>query len=573
MPLSTLIPRLACASLALFLALPATAATLSVGASGCQFGSIQQAIDFAALTPEADLIRVANNANYAFQALKKRDAHPLALVGGYPDCLPASLPSGQTVLDGSGLAASVLHIDGGEVEVANFVIRGGAPITLQERGGGVFVGAATRRIAFANVRITGNAAYQGGGLAIVGAIGQTVNLHSQRLTIDHNYAAHDGGGLWAVHAQAVKQSAAWRISANESGGDGGGAWLGRDAVMHLRSSKDPSGFVDNLAKGDGGGVALIGGASLVLLHGGGPAQATEISRNAARRGGGAFLYSDVGAVTALQAHGIVGNDNLAWDEGGFAAIHMVGDDAALRIGELHVDASTFFGGAPCDEPLDCNVFGGNAAIGRDGEPRPGALVAIRNEGKSAVGYARFWNVTAREHIGRDLVHLWSDTPSGYAEEIEFRDSLVVRNVVEKHLIETEGDGALHIFGSTFARNETGAATLQIDDASNSAYVYGSIFDDRAPLIDRLPASQSLFALMVRDPGATAGMPVVFRDDPLFEDADHDDFRLRASSPALDRMWDLAPTNTLDRAGNPRTIDLPAVPDFNTPRDLGCFEHP
>jgi hypothetical protein len=37
------------------------------------------------------------------------------------------------------------------------------------------------------------------------------------------------------------------------------------------------------------------------------------------------------------------------------------------------------------------------------------------------------------------------------------------------------------------------------------------------------------------------------------------------------MWDLPPANGVDRAGNPRTVDLPWVPDFDTPRDLGCFE--
>jgi hypothetical protein len=26
-------------------------------------------------------------------------------------------------------------------------------------------------------------------------------------------------------------------------------------------------------------------------------------------------------------------------------------------------------------------------------------------------------------------------------------------------------------------------------------------------------------------------------------------------------------------GAPRVVDLPGVPDFDTPRDLGCFEHP
>ncbi|MGE4072408.1 MAG: hypothetical protein AB7E72_14655 [Lysobacterales bacterium] len=559
--------------LQMILAIPAlhaaalSAATYTVGGAGCQFSSLQSAIHQAGLTPEADVIRIAGNTNYTFQALVKADPFKLGLVGGYPNCLPAALPNGQTRINGSGLDASVLGIFGGEVELANLVFTGGAP--RHGRGGGVLVGAPTLAVAFQNVRITGNSALEGGGLAIVGAPNHTISVHSQRLIIDHNISTDAGGGLWATYAQAIKQSAAWLISRNEAGGDGGGAWLGEDAVFHLYSSKDPSGFVDNLAKGDGGGVALVRG-SLTLYHNGGAAQPTEISRNTAARGGGISLYSDAGGSTSVQAHEIIGHDNLALVEGGFASIRMIGEDGRVATGELHVDANHFFGGAPCGSVLDCNLFRGNTAMGADGRLQPGALVSIRNQGKFAVGLARFWNSTVRESIGRDLAHHWSDAESGYAEEIDFRESLIVHNLTEKHLIETEGDGSLNIFGSTFARNDSGAATLQVDDAG-FAYLMGSIFDDQARFMDQIPVHQSLFALMVREPGAAEGMSLIFRDDPMFEDPDHDDFRLRAASPALDRQWDVVTGNFLDRAGNPRTVDLPWVPDFNTPRDLGCFE--
>jgi hypothetical protein len=557
-------------AIALIYAGPTAAASFSVGGAGCQFASIQAAIDQAALTPEADVIRIANNASYHFQALRKLDPHPLSLVGGFPSCFPASVPNGQTRIDGSGLDSSVLSILGGEVEIANIEITGGAP--RHGRGGGVYIGSPTRKVEFHNVRITANSAEEGGGLAIVGAPNNTISIFSERLVIDHNFGALAGGGMWATYAQSLKLSATWLVASNQTGGDGGGAWLGYNSVFHLFSSKYPGGFVDNLAKGNGGGVALVGGG-LALFHSGGPAQVTEISRNSAARGGGVYLYGAAAGATSLQTHGVIGNDNRALLEGGFAAIRMVGDDSSSRFGELQIDASYHFGGAPCADPLGCNIFRGNVAMASDGQLQPGALISIRNEGKAAVGYGRFWNTTIRENLGHDLVHHWSNAKSGYAEEIDFRESLVVRNLVEKHLIETEGDGSVYIFGSTFAGNESGAATLQIDAATSLAYISGSIFDDRANLIDQVPPNQSLFALMVRAPGATDGMPLIFRDDPLFEDANSDDYRLRASSPALDRQWDLVPGGPLDRAGNLRSVDLAAVPDFNTPRDLGCFEHP
>ena len=139
----------------------ANAATLTVGGSGCQFPTVQKALDHAALSAASDEIRVANTLAYTQQALTKSDPYDVSVTGGYANCNIATSPTGSTVLDGSGRNASVLTVTNGNIQLANLVITGGAP--LSGRGGGVPVRGSAQLTTFSNVRITANRAREGGG--------------------------------------------------------------------------------------------------------------------------------------------------------------------------------------------------------------------------------------------------------------------------------------------------------------------------------------------------------------------------------------------------------------------------
>ena len=82
---------------AAWFAAAADAATLTVGGSGCQFPTVQQALDQAALTAENDEIRVAYNIAYTQQALTKSDPYDVSVTGGYANCNIATSPTGSTV--------------------------------------------------------------------------------------------------------------------------------------------------------------------------------------------------------------------------------------------------------------------------------------------------------------------------------------------------------------------------------------------------------------------------------------------------------------------------------------------
>lgn len=552
------------------LQVPLHAAILTVGSdSSCTVSDLPSAMAITNSNGTSNEIHLANNIGYQFVAVQKNDSQELTIRGGYADC-SATAPMGVlTVLDSNGGNAPVIEATDGRLFLENLRIVGAALRDEHSSGGGVNVIEGTTRVELKNVQIAGNAARKGGGLAIIGKYGRMIQVLAENLLLESNIADTNGGGMYAEHANGLFLGL--RVQDNYAMNNGGGIWLGRDAVFHNRNGKQRSGFFRNQAGNGGGGLAIEGGGMEMYQISRG-LDAQMFAKNSARVGGGVYVFNDSPIFTsAFNASGINAYGNRASEEGGFAAVDIRAADNEPVFGGIHISA-----GAPpvgggsfsyCGHALECNDFRKNAAMDDKGKPQPGALVSIRNQGKGAAGFARFWNASLIGNIGYNLVQNHSDVATEWAQEIHFQNALIMGNALEKNLILAEGYGSIVVTDSTITENN---AQSSLVSGQNTIYLRGSIVTDDLPLLENITSSTSVSNVMVRNNHGLSGFPLVFQDDPRFVDPANQDFQLQANSPAIDREWNDG-ANLFDRNQNPRNVDQPGVPDVNTPRDLGCFE--
>lgn len=549
---------------------PTHGAVMTVGSDpACDFHSLQIAIGVSNTNNQDDEIRLANNLAYTSVALEKTDVNALTVVGGYPSCTANGASTILTVLDGAGTSASVVTARGGRLSLANLWIKNGTPRYVGSSGGGIRGVLPTTIIELKRVRLSGNSAWNGGGISVVGKEQQWIQLRAEDLTISENEAAGNGGGFHAEYVNGTFDGLL--VEKNRAGGNGGGAWLGRDAVFHNRAGKLRSGFFSNRARESGGGIAIEGGGMEMYQVSRG-LEPPVIEGNEARVGGGVYVFNDKpGTLAAFNGHEINVRKNLAGIEGGFAAVVAESDDsgnvyAAIRIS---ADAPPVGGGsfANCAQPLLCNVFGGNAAIDDDGNLGLGGLVSVRSEGAGAVGFVSFNNVTVTGNLGHDLAHISANKENEFGRRVEFFNSLIDHNTAEKNLIVAEGFSQVFIGSSTATENWIGEPIIS---GAGDIYVRGSIFTDDMPLLNATTPQTSVFNLIVANDDGLAGYPMISKTDPRFVAPSQRDYALRSDSPALDMEAGLS-ISQFDRNSFPRDVDLLWVPDINTPRDLGCFE--
>ena len=183
------------------------------------------------------------------------------------------------------------------------------------------------------------AGIHGGGIAVFGG---TLDLYNKGLSVDHNKATSDGGGIYdnggAVvynNLTALSGDIDSEIRYNEAGGNGGGIYATSNVAL------DGVVVSNNAAQGDGGGLYAAGGAGATVTVSGGVfgqntaggngggivassnisitggtigSNGSDIAGNSAQNGGGLFVVSD-GSITVTVNGGTI-TGNTATQNGG-----------------------------------------------------------------------------------------------------------------------------------------------------------------------------------------------------------------------------------------------------------------
>ncbi|NCT68591.1 MAG: hypothetical protein GXC76_13270 [Rhodanobacteraceae bacterium] len=497
------------------------AAEISVGAgAACTTHTIAAALAMAAVTPEVDTIRLANDQAYTGQTVFIDTS--VTLIGGHAGCGDLA-PAGTTPLVGNGAWATLgIAGSGISVRLERLDISGGGASGDFGRWGGLNV-SGQALVALADVAIHDNRNRYGGGLQLAG--NAIVELE-RNVDIHHNHATA-GGGIHADRATLRVRPHGIAIHDNDAI-NGGGIALYNGAQLSVGTSlDDPWTPVDGLliaanhADDTGGGVLVSGSGTSML------ADDTVVRDNSAAEGGGIYASN-----------------------GGYAQL------ARFRDGPFR----------HCPNELECVRLSGNTAerggalSARDGGSAHLSEVIVR--GNTAAGGSAFWMY-------------------GDASQVRILSSLVVRNscldsAPSCATIYTAG-GALRFEHSTFADNGGGNALIWGDGFQYAIVTdikgYSSLVAGKPKIFDFFGAVPTVrYDCVLKDTGFAEFAATRSAVLPLaFQDPARGDYHLPAGSAAVD--WcDGAPVSSQspDMDGTPRGLDS-AKADVFGPYDLGAYE--
>jgi hypothetical protein len=578
---SIVLPTLVLASMAQ----QASAAVFRVGAdAACQFPSVQLAIDATAANPGSDQILVASNQTYTAQALVIA-SQDVEIAGGYATCAAAApTPGAKTTLSGQGGAAqSVLQITGsGGVVLRSLIITRGDKPDDGDGGGIRYEGAGLLQLEDTIVSL--NRAGFGGGIHFRGnGNGEATLVIGDGTIVQNNTAARSGGGIQVSGPSTLllMRRPDTTISGNEALGLAG----------------DP---------GFGGGVQVVSPANAVIASPGFAAQGA-IHGNTALRGGGLAITARSGVTEThravlyttdpqrpvrvsnnralVEGGGILlrnGNDNsgaylCAYDfriDGnvaprGAAIGSTTGSIAALNIvpfGFCLVQGSPVgIGAVACAPGVRCNQVAFNRSENEFGQATNGAI--IEANGGDVGGGLRARRVAMLGNTGGPLVS---------AGIVELESCLLADNTVFGPPLQgfppaNDLVARVEIDGCTITDNVLGDDPVVQAGAGMPLTLRRSIVHQPGKQVLAGGSPREVQFVLAHSCGnidcnANITASVV---GPRFLDPGAGDYRLHASSPAVD----FAPAGggEFDLDGQPRTRDLFRVVDRQGPRDLGAYE--
>ncbi|MEO8012370.1 MAG: hypothetical protein ABI650_12045, partial [Dokdonella sp.] len=400
-------------------------AILRVGpGAGCDFPTLQQAIDAASPNPDTlTTIRLSTNVNNQTLSILSRN---ITIDGRYLTCdVNTPLDTLRQTIDGTE-SDTVISIDNElagtrNVTLRNVIIRDGGGNGVFSVGGGLDIRGSVS-VDLLNSYVSDNEATVGGGIYLTGSgasltidggtiIGEQGGVVGNRALSDNALIAQGGGIACFASARLIINDG--RIRANSSTNDGGGVYLNNcDVTIEPRPEfvGEGDGFVtlfQNTAERNGGGLFATNGTDVFWRSLPAGAFGGLASENIAQERGGAVF------ITGLS--NFVGNwlrfdDNEADDRGGTFAVEDT-SNLILRGGP----------GFSCSG-LDCPGIYGTRGI-TEGETATLVGGAIYAESGSTVDLRQQRLYENRARIGSAMFLTGSTT------EADLRSVLIARNVL------------------------------------------------------------------------------------------------------------------------------------------------
>lgn len=588
------LPACFIAVLTAFAAAPVSAAIYTVGSgAGCTHATIQAAIDAAdaAGSTGADEIRLSGGP-YTGQALAMHIAAAhgaIALSGGFASCTSAAPTAGaRTIVAGrsSGTDPALRISDTADATLRNLEIRDAVS------GGGLVVetsvaGSAGSIVDLVDTLVVHNGSVSGGGILVANYNSSTPQDRLQlRLSgnseVAYNIGRARGGGIACDYATvAVRDTAS--VHENQAGDAGfagshdGGGIHADDCRLDMTSSDARLLYRNSIAAGGrGGGLYLAGMQGSADFYAVSTGATTLVSENRATNGGGIAI---AGGAQVRMFGGCVLLDNTA-DASGGAVWIAPGTGAGIDTRFL---AQSTLEGAPegavgCPNQELCSMIRANRVVDVGGNSGIGAALLV-DTADGGVAHATLRGVRIEQNEGFSLLQQGTSH-----SRITLDGALVARNHVDGGFAAIVGlgpDTAVVVQSTTIADNTIAAGALVFGTPTTCDVADDEVGIHLRRSIIWQPGHGLLFSLF-EPPQADCFDDLVANDfgmlgaaadrvvaDPAFENLAAGNYRLSATSPALDFAPAHAGDATLD--GGARVIDLPAVTNLFGPQDLGAFE--
>lgn len=559
-------------------------ATFTAGTGpGCQFTTIQAAINAAAGTPGFNVVAVRDQ-TWTGQAITIGTQN-VTIRGGFANCTDAAPTLSSSLVSGQGApAAAVFSIFGSGVK------------------------------RFERLIISrGDATGMGGGIRFNG----TGELVLNSVVVQENTAS-DGGGIFFRSNGGIAEmtfEADVDITFNEADADGGGIRIEGDAASMFAIG--PGISINNNIAGDEGGGIFVRNGPIVRLSSTGVGLRGTLSENGARRGGGIAVGDDDGSsklfiysTAADQPQRITGN--VASERGG--AVHVLADsnfpsgggepyvcifDSYIAANRAEQGSAFFtdtsggrarlvlgspsrhcnlsgFGAVRCQRNrFGCNLLENNVNQLPGGQASVGATI------QSTGGWAnlRIENFVFGNNVGTRLIDASGlfGLDNQFFSPVALKTNLFARNTTSSDLIRWSfGSGAeIEVQNNTIAANTIGGSVFKFADGPEKIKFNNNlVFEPGNTAID-LPfpiANSANYSWDYNIAHPPLQLPVPFNNitgDPRFENEAVNDFRLRAGSQLVDIWAGAATTATEDLDERARPVTIPVRRQQSV--DVGAYE--